>query len=321
MPFCNKCGTELRLDDVFCPECGQKTNFSEQSNAEPAKPSVSHKRPSANGRPSNRSNTQSQPAKTESTPRISNLNTSYQPYQSDSTSDVFDKLSFLASKRPAANPSSEVQNKRTPRAQASKPPVKKIPLTADDEDIIKKSTNQYLINNEPQLDIRKSWVFGRLHDMGPTLKSQDRLDNAVIVLAGSYCKNLAEMRRGFPARDLLMKAYRAADNNDFGALCNALTDLADPLESWLESKLERGESDLEALCLYGSILAAADNKNANYSLLGVLMGSLRGIPVDSGFCSLWMMAAIYSNFESWLKTYAGVYMVGPSPFHGKKIET
>jgi len=40
MAFCNKCGTELAADDLFCPKCGNKTVIEEAVTSAPELPSM-----------------------------------------------------------------------------------------------------------------------------------------------------------------------------------------------------------------------------------------------------------------------------------------
>ncbi|MCR4775427.1 MAG: zinc-ribbon domain-containing protein [Saccharofermentans sp.] len=288
MNNCSKCGKQLRDDDLFCPYCGQKTGFNDKQDFNTI-------------------------TRTEPQNRASLSVNSFNSPSVGST-DVFELLSARASQKKSgaatAAAAAPVRNNSKPAPSSGK-------VTAgDDEKVIEYSKNNFYINNDSKLDVRKSVLFCRYHDAEYVSKPGVNYESSLIMFLAACCKKYAAEHRDFPNRSDMMSMYNAITNHDTHTFTEHACSMAEPLYKWVT----KNEEDVEAWTIFAGMESLAENDDGHFSLLAVLMDTLHGKHLDKTYKNLWMMSALYSKFEVWLKDYAGVYLTGYSPFHNKSVD-
>ena len=198
-------------------------------------------------------------------------------------------------------------------SQTAKQPDK---VTSYGEVEIEYSRNHFYINNNAKFDIRRSVLFGRMHDFDFSSERNFNSQSAVMIFIGTCCKKYATDHRDFPDRADMLAIFNAINANDSHTFTDHACTLFEPLLKWVGDRSE----DIEAMTVFAGLEALAESDDAHFSLLGVLLATLNGTRLDSTYKNLWMMAALHSKFEAWIKDYAGVYLTGDSPFKGRQVD-
>lgn len=166
-------------------------------------------------------------------------------------------------------------------------------------------------------DIRNSFIFGRLHDMGPVMRnattSYNGLANIITIMFSGDCKKYAEDHPDFAEAEKMKELSAAHSAENYEKFANIVKEVI-PV---LAEKAEK-EGNLDAMALVANVeIIKGETESGNRILRRIFAENLKSKSLTKNGEQYWINAAIGSDFEEWLKQREDIGFTGDSKFNNK----